>query len=70
MWGLKKKLNLTSNDVPAAKKDKAGNLITSKNGILALYRNTYIDRLAHKQIRPEYENLKTLKELRIGKYLK
>ena len=62
MWGLKKKLNLTSNDVPAAKKDKAGNLITSKNGILALYKNTYIDRLSHKQIMPEYENLKNLKE--------
>ena len=37
MWGLKKKLNLTSNDVPSAKKDEAGNLITSRNGILALY---------------------------------
>ena len=62
MWGLKKKLNLNSSDVPSAKKDKAGNLITSKNGILALYKNTYIDRLSHKSIRPEYERLKELKE--------
>jgi hypothetical protein len=37
MWGLKKKLNLNPSDGPSAKKDKAGNLITSKNGILALY---------------------------------
>ena len=41
MWGLKKKLNLNPSDGPSGKKDKAGNLITSKNGILALYRNTY-----------------------------
>ena len=40
MWGLKKKLNLGSNDVPSAKKDKAGNLITTKKGLIALYQNT------------------------------
>ena len=62
MWGLKKKLNLGSNDVPSAKKDKSGNLITTKNGLLALYKNTYIDRLSHKSIRPEYDQLKSLKE--------
>ena len=62
MWGLKKKLNLTGKDIPAAKKDKAGNLITTKNGLLALYRNTYVDRLSHKSIRPEYEDLRTMKE--------
>ena len=62
MWGLKKKLNLNSSDVPSAKKDKAGNLITSKNGILALYKNTYMDRLSSKSIRPEYEQLKDMKE--------
>ena len=38
--------------------DKAGNL----NGLLALYKNTYIDRLSHKVIRPEYEDLKNMKE--------
>ena len=62
MWGLKKKLNLSSTNVPSAKLDKDGNLITTKNGLLALYKNTYIDRLSHKQIRPEYEDLKKLKE--------
>ena len=62
MWGLKKKLNLTSNDVPSAKKDEAGNLITSRNGILALYKKTYVERLSHKSIKPQYDDLKTLKE--------
>ena len=62
MWGLKKKLNLNSSDVPTAKKDKDGNLITTKNGLLALYKTTYIERLSHNSIKPEYETLKTLKE--------
>ena len=60
MWGLKKKLNLESNSVPSAKKDKAGNLITSKSGILDLYRNTFIERLSHKEMLPQYESLKTI----------
>ena len=62
MWGLKKKLNFKSQDPPSAKKDQAGNLITTKNGILALYRKTYMDRLSHKPIRQEYQELKELKE--------
>ena len=62
MWGLKKKLNLNSNDVPSAKKDKGGNLVTTKNGLTALYKNTYVERLSHKSIRPELEDLKSLKE--------
>ena len=62
MWGLKKKLNLSSQSVPSAKKDKSGNLITTKNGLLALYKQTYMDRLSHKPIREDYEQLKELKE--------
>ena len=62
MWGLKKKLNLGSQNVPSAKKDKSGNLITTKNGLLALYKQTYVDRLSHKPIREDYEQLKELKE--------
>ena len=62
MWGLKKKLKLQSSDVPSAKKDASGNLVTTKNGLLALYKSTYMDRLSHKPIRPEYEQLKKLKE--------
>ena len=62
MWGLKKKLNLGSQNVPSAKKDKSGNLITTKNGLLALYKQTYVDRLSHKPIREDYEQSKELKE--------
>ena len=29
---------------------------------MALYKNTYMERLSHKEIRPEYETLKILKE--------
>ena len=43
MWGLKKKLNLQSSDMASAKLDKGGNLITTRNGILDLYKNTYIE---------------------------
>ena len=62
MWGLRKKLNFKAQDVPSAKKDQSGNLITTKNGILALYRKTYMDRLSPKPIREEYEELRALKE--------
>ena len=62
MWGLRKKLNLQSKDVPTAKKDNACNMITINEELLALYKNTYMDRLAHKPISPEYQELKQLKE--------
>ena len=55
MWGLKKKLNLGAKDVPSAKKDKSGNLITTQEGLLSLYKDTYLERLSHKEIRPEQE---------------
>ena len=42
MWGLKKKLNLGSNDVPSAKKDKSGNLITTKNGLILILIDCHI----------------------------
>ena len=62
MWGLKIKLNFKAGDVPSAKKDEAGNLITSKQGLLQLYKKTYFDRLAPKKARPEYETLQVMKE--------
>ena len=62
MWGLKKKLQLGTPNVPTAKKDKSGNLVTTKNGLLALYKQTYMERLSPKDIKPEYDALKNLKE--------
>ena len=45
MWAIKKKLNLNKKDAgtPSAKFDAAGNLITTREGLLQLYRQTYID---------------------------
>ena len=37
-------------------------MVTTKNGLLGLYKKTYIERLSHKSIRPEYEDLKSMKE--------
>jgi hypothetical protein len=44
------------------KRDKAGNLITSKNGFLGPYQNTYMYRLSYKNTRPAYESLKMWQE--------
>ena len=62
MWRLKKKLHFKASEMPAAKKDLAGNLITTKQGLLQLYKNTYIDRLSPKDVRKEYETLQNMKE--------
>ena len=62
MWGLKRKLNFKVGDVPTAKKDLAGNLITTRPGLLSLYKNTYIERLTPKVAREEYRALQTMKE--------
>ena len=62
VWSLKNKFGFKSLDTPTAKKDKAGNLVTSKPGLLRLYRNTYIDRLAPKEAKPEFLGLQMMKE--------
>ena len=56
------KLNLKISGNPSAKKDKSGNLITSSPALIQLYKETYIDRLSHKDIQPEYSFLKEIKE--------
>ena len=48
MWGLKKKLNLKNCDVPTAKTDQFGNLVTNKQSLLKLYQNEYKERLSPK----------------------
>ena len=62
MWRLKRKLNLKGADVPTAKKDLAGNLVTSRSGLLQLYKNTYIERLSHKEALKDYQPLQLMKE--------
>ena len=62
-WKLKKKLAPKNTiDPPAAKKDKAGNLVTDKEGLEALYIETYMDRLKPNKIADGLEELKDLKE--------
>ena len=64
MWAIKKKLNLNKKDAgtPSAKFDAAGNLITTREGLLQLYRQTYIDRLAPKLPQDDYLTLQLAKE--------
>ena len=64
MWSIKKKLNLSAKGAenPIAKVDKVGNLATTKPGLLNLYRQTYIDRLAPKMAGKDYEDLHNLKK--------
>ena len=62
MWGLKRKLDLKGSGNPSAKKDKSGNLITTKPALLQLYKSTYIDRLSPKEIQPNFTQLKKMKE--------
>ena len=64
MWALRRKLNIKGSENPSAKKDKSGNLITTKSALLQLYKSTYIDRLSHKDIhiQPKFSQLKDMKE--------
>ena len=62
VWSLKNKLGFKTSDVPTAKQDVAGNLVTTKSGLLRLYRNTYIERLAPKEAKQEYQALQIMKE--------
>ena len=62
MWKIKQKV-CPKKDVsyPVAKIDSNGDLITNKSELKILYANTYKDRLRHREIKPEYQILKQLK---------
>ena len=62
MWGLKQKICPKNGDVPTAMKDKSGNLISNKNSLKNLYKETYMERLSHKPARPEWQEIQNLKE--------
>ena len=63
MWSLKQKLNLKNIDYPTAKMDNFGNLITTENGILELYKQEYSSMLSHTVPHPGYEKLQNMKDL-------
>ena len=63
LWKLKKELcpKITL-DPPMAKKNEKGNLISSPIPLMNLYEETYHKRLENKQIKPDLEDIKELKE--------
>ena len=60
-WKLKQKLHPAAVDPPLAKKDKAGNLVTSPEAIKNLYIEEYISRLKNRDMKPELLDLYFLK---------
>ena len=56
MWKLKNQLVPKDMDPPMAKQDKYGNLITTPEALKKLYLETYVDRLNHREIKPDMKN--------------
>ena len=62
MWKVKKSVIRKHVDPPMAKRDTAGNLITSPSLLKKLYLDEYVFRLRHREIKPELQTLKGLKD--------
>ena len=63
IWALKRKLfPKIAENLPIAKKDFNGRLISSQKELLCLYLDSYRHRLHHRPIKNEFEYLKELKE--------
>ena len=61
MWELKKKLGKSKTDVPIAKKNKDGELVTNHVHLKELYKSTYEKRMEHRIIKPELKQMYELK---------
>ena len=61
MWQLKKKLGVKKKDVPIAKKNEKGELVTNSVQLKKLYESTYKKRLEHRMMKPELVNMYKLK---------
>ena len=63
MWKVKQKV-CPKQDVsyPIAKLNSNGDLVSNKSELMTLYVNTYKDRLRHRLIKPDYAQLKDLKD--------
>ena len=61
MWELKKKLGKNKTDVPIAKKNKDGKLVTNHAQLKELYKNTYEKRMEHRIIKQELKQMYKLK---------
>ena len=62
MWKLKKKIFKKAYELPTAKKNAEGMLITNPEMIRNMYVQTYQERLAHKNIKPYLSNLEMIKD--------
>ena len=63
VWNVRSKLCPRKIDPPMAKKDKDGNLITSKETLKKLYINTYVERLKHRPMNDEFKLIFEMKNL-------
>jgi exonuclease III len=61
-WKLRRKVCPKPLEQLSAKKDKTGELVTHPEKIKDIYLEAYIDRLKHREILPELEQLKALRE--------
>ena len=61
LWKLRKKLLPRQSDPPMAKKDAEGNLITNPDALKELYIQTYVDRLAHRPMKKDFEEIYEMK---------
>ena len=63
MWSfLKKIFPKITPGVPTGKKDRNGKIITNHLGLKKLYLETYLHRLRNRPIKPDFEELKYLKD--------
>ena len=62
VWRLRKKVCPKPHEQPTAKMDKEGNIVTNPEAIKNIYLEAYIDRLKHREINPNLEELKVLRE--------
>ena len=63
MWKLKKKLFPKHSEVPTAKKNSTGELVTDPQSLKEIYVETYKKRLSHRNMRPGLEFLEFIKKL-------
>ena len=71
IWALKRKLfPKNTENIPIAKKDFNGRLISTQKELICLYLDTYRHRLRHRPIKNEFKYLKVLKEELFDKRLR
>ena len=61
LWKLKQKLCPQISDPPMAKLDENGSLVTAPNLLKDLYLRTYVNRLKHREMKPELNDIFCLK---------